>query len=347
MMLTVKNSITQSLKIIVGSSLMIWLALAGLITDKSKELIGWILLIFFAATFIKGFYHLADRRTKILADKTGIYFPEKKRGFIYWSEVKKIEFTRDNYKDSVFIELKDGTPLRLRMFFLNTPPEELLEQVNKFILDFSALPHPSEPPIDKKKKESGKTVKPEQSVKTLPAQIRASEPESEPEKISTKISGDDEEHINEIADKIEPSIIHPYETTIDSDEDEKDLLNRNYSLPAFFSDDAAINETVWISIISSGVTACLFIYANFDSMGPPKISVSAQFMTVLAAGIIGPVFYFLRSASRNGSYYRSFTGKSSHQKASLKIREKKKSDSKKSDRPDEFRGKKRMKKRRR
>lgn len=332
MMLTVKNSITQSLKIIVGSSLMIWLALAGLITDKSKELIGWVLLIFFAATFIKGFYHLADRRTKILADKTGIYFPEKKRGFIYWSEVKKIEFTRDDFKDSVFIELKDGTPLRLKMFFLNTSPEIFLEQVNKFILDFSALPQPPEP---------------RQPEKARPAQIRASEPESEPEKISAEIAGTDEEHINEIADEIEPSIIHPYETTIDSDEDEKDLLNSHYSLPAFFSDDEAINETVWISVISSGVTACLFIYAYFDSMGPPKISLPAQLMVVLAAGIFGPVLYFLRSASRNGDYYRSFTGKSSYHKASLKIREKKKSDSKKSDKPDEFRGKKRMKKRKR
>ena len=115
-MLTVKNSILRSLKVIAASLLFVWLAWTFLIPgDDGNKVIAWGCFLFFSVTLIKGIVNLFDRRAKILIDANGIYFPGRKKRIIDWSEIKEFEIERNEYQDIVWIELKEGEVYDIRM----------------------------------------------------------------------------------------------------------------------------------------------------------------------------------------------------------------------------------------
>jgi len=140
-MLTVKNSILRSLKVIAASLLFVWLAWTFLIPgDDGNKVIAWGCFLFFSVTLIKGIVNLFDRRAKILIDANGIYFPGRKKRIIDWSEIKEFEIERNEYQDIVWIELKEGEPLHLKMFYLDIPPEVLHKHVESCMRHAAGLP---------------------------------------------------------------------------------------------------------------------------------------------------------------------------------------------------------------
>ena len=71
---------------------------------------------------------------------------------------------------------------------------------------------------------------------------------------------------------------------------EESLLKEHWLLPPWFSDDRIINEMTWVWVLASGVAAMLMVMSWYDPGGPPKISIFAQVVFVVA---IGPVFMLI------------------------------------------------------
>jgi hypothetical protein len=298
-MLTVKNSILRSLLVIIVSLVFVWIAWTVLIPgDEGNKFIAWGCFCFFFATFFKGVYHLADRRVKILIDANGIYFPGQQRSIIDWSAIKEFEIERNQYQDVIWIELKRGEPLYLKMFYLNIRPEELHRHVESCMM-----------------RAAGNESYEDDAGSDESENSDAGNAETEPEMVAE----DFEAELNKSLDSEE------LEDSEDSDELEEagdpdaSILTQAWHLPAWFSDEPVTNDIIWTGVLTGGIVAMLF-GLTYLAGDPPKISLAEQIMVVIAFGVLAPFFLFMFSFFRGTSTHREWAGLDSKKSVSYSVK---------------------------
>ncbi len=210
------------------------------------------------------------------------------------------------------------------MFYLNISPEELHRQVKKFMKREYGLPDDDELRQKAGKKSLAEFVEPDRTAApsaVLPSS--AAEDSDHAEKVFADGNAVDEgdADFDEPADTDDENLDSgSAETAPEKTEKPADsYLTSPWLFPPWFSADGITNDIIWTAFISSGGTAFLFIFAYFDDMGPPKISVAEQILIVIAAGIFGPIFLYLSSFLKDGSTYRSWSGKSSRDSVSYSV----------------------------
>ncbi|NLF95330.1 MAG: hypothetical protein GX569_01245 [Candidatus Riflebacteria bacterium] len=319
-MLTVKNSILRSLKVIAASLLFVWLAWTFLIPgDEGNKVIAWGCFLLFSFTLIKGVCNLFDRRAKILIDANGIYFPGRKRSIIDWSEIKEFQIERNQYQDIIWIELQEGEPLQLKMFYLNIHPEELNKHVENCMMRAAGLPDRDELRKNAGKKGLAEFVSPAEFTEPTDSEIvpgGAAVPAVEDPEDS-----DDSDDAEEIPDDDSIDAEEPEE----ADEPEKpadDYLTSKHVLPPWFSDEPVTNDMIWTSVLTGGGVAMLFGLAYLEG-DPPKISVAEQIMVIVAFSVLAPFFLFMSSFFRGTSIHREWAGLDTKKSVSYSVKAKK------------------------
>lgn len=343
-MLTVKNSILHSLKFTVGSFLFFWIAWMAFNQGDGDKFLTWICLALFFATFINGVYHLFDRRAKILIDSNGIYFPGQQRGIIDWLEIKEFKINRDPSQDTVWIELKQGEPLLLKMFFLDIRPEVLHENVESHMRRAAGLPDREE--LRKNAINSLNSASTVANSRKKDGENIEIELNPLANAISTKVAAE----LDLPADK-------PLPPEDEEDEEDKDvenvtapsedsILTRKLQIPQWFSDEPVTNEIIWTSVLSGLLCAILFGFAYLTG-DPPKISIAEQILAIIAFAILGPPFLFFISFCKGTGIYRKWAGLSSKKGISYSVKAKKIAAANKMQNPGKSTGKMRSKKKRR
>lgn len=335
-MLTVKNSILRSLLVIASSLLFVWIAWTVLIPgDEGNKVIAWGCFLFFSFTLIKGVCNLFDRRAKILIDANGIYFPGRKRSIIDWAEIKEFEIERNQYQDIIWIELKRGEPLHLKMFYLNIRPEVLHKHVENCMMRAAGLPD-----RDELRKNAGK-----KGLAEFVGSAEFSEP-TDPEIVPGGIAvpaveepedADDSEELEdaEVADELE-----------EAEDPDASILAQSWHLPAWFSDEPVTNEIIWTGVLAGGLVAMLFGFAYLTG-DPPKISVAEQIMVIVAFSVLAPFFLFMSSFFRGTSIHREWAGLDTKKSVSYSVKAKKRATAAKPQKTGESPRKARNKKHRR
>ncbi|HOI90953.1 MAG TPA: STM3941 family protein [Candidatus Rifleibacterium sp.] len=341
-MLTVKNSILRSLKVIAASLLFVWLAWTFLIPgDEGNKVIAWGCFLLFSFTLIKGVCNLFDRRAKILIDANGIYFPGRKRSIIDWSEIKEFQIERNQYQDIIWIELQEGEPLQLKMFYLNIHPEELNKHVENCMMRAAGLPD-----RDELRKNAGKKGLAEFVGSALDDDsIDAEEPETAAEDFEYELNMLRKATSNEVAakttrnraltDKSPDSEDADNSKELEDSEDSEDadeleeaedpdasILAQAWHLPAWFSDEPVTNEIIWTGVLAGGLVAMLFGFAYLTG-DPPKISVAEQIMVIVAFSVLAPFFLFMSSFFRGTSIHREWAGLDTKKSVSYSVKAKK------------------------
>lgn len=319
-MLTVKNSILHSLKFTVGSFLFFGIAWMAFNQGDGDKFLTWICLALFFATFINGVYHLFDRRAKILIDSNGIYFPGQQRGIIDWLEIKEFEIKRDQHQDTFLLELKQGEPLFLKMFFLDIRPEVLHESVESQMKRAAGLPDREE--LRKNATNSLNSPSTVANLREKDAEDIEIEQNPLPNAIVRKVAA----KVDLPADKS----LHPEDEEDEEDEDvenattpsEDSILTRKLQIPQWFSDAPVTNEIIWTGVLSGLLCAILFGFAYLTG-DPPKISVAEQILAIIAFAILGPPFLFFISFCKGTGIYRKWAGLSSKKGVSYSVKAKK------------------------
>lgn len=348
-MLTVKNSILRSLKVIAASLLFVWLAWTFLIPgDDGNKVIAWGCFLFFSATLIKGIVNLFDRRAKILIDANGIYFPGRKKRIIDWSEIKEFEIERNEYQDIVWIELKRGEPLHLKMFYLDIHPEVLHKHVESCMRRAAGLPDREELRKNAGKKGLAEFVEPGESGKNaalgaaLPSSAAVDSDNAEQAFVGDNEGNDGEEgcaenassdesagpdnlgrNNDEEADESENSISGSAEPDPEEAENPDDnYLTSKHLLPPWFSDEPVTNDMIWTSVLTGGGVAMLFGLAYLEG-DPPKISLAEQIIVVIAFTVLAPFFMFIHSFLRGSDTHREWAGLDTKKSVSYSVKAKK------------------------
>jgi len=319
-MLTVKNSILRSLKVIAASLLFVWLAWTFLIPgDDGNKVIAWGCFLFFSVTLIKGIVNLFDRRAKILIDANGIYFPGRKKRIIDWSEIKEFEIERNEYQDIVWIELKEGEPLHLKMFYLDIHPEILHKHVESCMRRAAGLPDREELRKNAGKKGLAEFVGPAEFTEPTHSEIvpggAAVSAVEDPE------DSDDVDDAEEIPDDDSIDAEEPEE----ADESEKpadNYLTSKHLLPPWFSDEPVTNDMIWTSVLTGGGVVMLFGLAYLEG-DPPKISLAEQIIVVIAFTVLAPFFMFIHSFLRGSDTHREWLGLDTKKSVSYSVKAKK------------------------
>lgn len=320
-MLTVKNSILRSLKVIAASLLFVWLAWTFLIPgDDGNKVIAWGCFLFFSFTLIKGVCNFFDRRAKILIDANGIYFPGRKRSIIDWAEIKEFEIERNQYQDIIWIELKRGEPLHLKMFYLNISPEELHRQVKKFMKRADGLPDDDELRQKAGKKGLAEFVESaEFSEPTNPELVHGGIAVPAVEEPEDADDSEDADNSKELEDSEDSEDADELEEAEDPD---ASILAQAWHLPAWFSDEPVTNEIIWTGVLAGGLVAMLFGFAYLTG-DPPKISVAEQIMVIVAFSVLAPFFLFMSSFFRGTSIHREWAGLDTKKSVSYSVKAKK------------------------
>lgn len=350
-MLTVKNSILRSLKVIAASLLFVWIAWTVLIPgDEGNKVIAWGCFLLFSFTLIKGVCNLFDRRAKILIDANGIYFPGRKRSIIDWSEIKEFEIERNQYQDVIWIELKRGEPLHLKMFYLNIRPEVLHKHVESFMMRAAGLPDRDELRKSAGKKGLAEFVKSaEFSEPTNPELVHgeiAVPAVEEPEDADDSEDADNSKELEDSEDSEDADELEEAEDPEDPEDPDASILAQAWHLPAWFSDEPVTNEIIWTGVLAGGLVAMLFGFAYLAGE-PPKISVAEQIMVIVAFSVLAPFFLFMSSFFRGTSIHREWAGLDTKKSVSYSVKAKKRATAAKPQKTGEAPRKARNKKHRR
>lgn len=357
-MLTVKNSILRSLKVIAASLLFVWLAWTFLIPgDDGNKVIAWGCFLFFSVTLIKGIVNLFDRRAKILIDANGIYFPGRKKRIIDWSEIKEFEIERNEYQDIVWIELKRGEPLHLKMFYLDIHPEVLHKHVESCMRRAAGLPDREELRKNAGKKglaefvdsgEPGESGKNAALGAALPSSAAEDSDKAEQALIGDNEGNEGEEGCAENTSSDESA--GPDNLSRNNDEEaekpDDNYLTSKHLLPPWFSDEPVTNDMIWTSVLTGGGVAMLFGLAYLEG-DPPKISLAEQIMVIVAFSVLAPFFMFIHSFLRGSDTHREWAGLDTKKSVSYSVKAKKRVAAPKSQKTGESPRKGRSKKHRR
>ena len=333
-MLTVKNSILRSLKVIAASLLFVWLAWTFLIPgDDGNKAIAWGCFLFFSVTLIKGIVNLFDRRAKILIDANGIYFPGRKKRIIDWSEIKEFEIERNEYQDIVWIELKRGEPLHLKMFYLDIHPEVLHKHVESCMRRAAGLPDREELRKNAGKKslaefvDSGEPGESSESGKNaalgaaLPSSAAGDSDNAEQALIGDNEGNEGEEGCAENASSDESAGPDNLGRNNDEEAEKPDgnYLTSRWLFPSWFSSEPVTNDIIWTGVITGGLVAMLFVFAHLEG-DPPKISLAEQIMVIIAFSVLAPFFMFIHSFLRGSDTHREWAGLDTKKSVSYSVK---------------------------
>lgn len=263
-MLEARNSIWRSLFQIMISALFVVMGWTILTPDVINNPIPWLTVIFFSGTMLRGVYLLFDRRAKILLDQHGVYFPGRHPTIISWEEITHFKADSSKHDISIEIDLKNKDLLDFKFFFLNVS----CEQLNQCAL------------------QAIRRVRREKRAK-LGYEAAISETAGEYSKNESKDSEMAWMHSSEALSAEDADEI---DDDYDSKEIEESILKEHWLLPPWFSDDRIINEMTWVWVLASGVSAMIMVMSWYDPGGPPKISIFAQVVFVVA---MGPVFMLI------------------------------------------------------
>ena len=259
---------------IVAGSLMAWVSWQLWLTGEGNRFVILLSLVFFVVIGLQGGFRLLDRREKLRLDARGICLVDGYRSVIGWDEIVYVEITR-NYNDlKIFLELKNGEFIDEKFFLLNWSAEKLQTYIIAAVEN--ANPGALARFIKNEEAEEHRELEEQKRAKRLLAHRGSPEIPHEMQPRSTDSGNSDGDN-----------------PAVDPEEPEK--IENDGIFPPWFTADPIANEFIWLTVLGSGMTAGLFIWANFDGSGPAKISIGMQILYVLAAGPVFAVTAYLRN----------------------------------------------------